>query len=97
MSLENNSKIEIINSNKEENIAQINNETSTKIKNLLVNLLKNEIGASILKLETKASADFSNLKIISKNFEEFSKTINFFQKKVEENIRKKEKQKKNIK
>ena len=96
MSLENNSKIEIINSNKEENIAQINNETSTKIKNLLVNLLKNKIGASILKLETKASADFSNLKIISKNFEEFSKTINFFQKKVEENIRKKEKQKKNI-
>ena len=95
MSLENSSKTEIINSNKEKNNAQINNETSIKIKNLLVNLLQNRIGTSILKLETKTSADFSNLKIISRNFEEFSKKINFFQKKVEENIRKKEKQKKN--
>ena len=92
MSLENNDNVVIIDIIEEKNF-QINNDTSIKIKNLIKNLLQNSLGTSLLKLESKTTSDFSTLKLISKNFDEFSKKINFFHKKVEENIKKKEKEK----
>ena len=90
MSIENNDNIENINNVKNDIPL---NETSIKVKNLLKKLLQNSLGTQLLKLEKRSSEDFSNIKIISKNYGEFSKKIHFFEKKVEEAIKKKEKEK----
>ena len=94
MSLENNVNLDII-TNEKNNIQS--NEVSTKIKNILKKILQNSFNTQLLKLESKSSEDFSNFKIIKKNFDDFSKKINFFQKKVEETIKKKEKEKEKAK
>ena len=94
MSLENNEELKNINNEKENN--QLN-ETQIKVKNILKKLLQDALGSPLLKLEKKSSEEFSNIKIISKNFDEFSKKIHFFGIKVEEAIKKKEKDKERTK
>ena len=94
MSIENNDNLENINNVKNDIPL---NETAIKVKNLLKKLLQNSLGTQLLKLEKKSSEDFSNIKIISKNYGEFSKKIHFFEKKVEEAIKKKEKEKEKTK
>ena len=69
----------------------INN--SINIKSLLSKLLQNTLDSSILKLESKSSTDFSSLKLISKNFNGFSKAINALKNKVDETLKKREKEK----
>ena len=77
-----------------------NCEKSNKLNNnyesmhsLLLKLFKTTLEASLMKLETKSSSDFSNLKIVSKNFDDFSKQINLLKKNVDETLKKKEKEK----
>ena len=86
MSLENNDNQENINSNN----SIFNDNISIKTKNLLKKLLQNSINNSLLKLESNTKEEFSTLKIISKNYDDFLKKIKLLQKKVEENIKKKE-------
>ena len=82
------------NNNNQENINTlntiINDDISIKTKNLIKKLLQNTIGNSLLKLESNTKEEFSTLKIISKNFDDFSKKIKMLQKKFEENLKKKE-------
>ena len=82
---------------KEENdIQDNNNQLNFKLLNakfLLIKLLQKNLDSSLLKLESKSSQDFSNLKIIKKNFNDFSKKIHTFNKKVEETLKKREKEK----
>ena len=94
MSLESNVNLDIITNEKNNNQS---NEMSIKIKNILKKILQNSLSTQLLKLESKSSDDFSNFKIIKKNFDDFSKKINYFQKKVEETIKKKEKEKEKAK
>lgn len=77
-----------------------NYEKSNKLNNnyesmhsLLLKLFKTTLEASLMKLESKSSSDFSNLKIVSKNFDDFSKQINLLKKNVDETLKKKEKEK----
>jgi len=88
MSLENN----VTKNNFKENNNNLNNN-SIKVKSLLAKLLQSSLDSSILKLELKSSNDFSNLKLIDKNFDEFSKRINDLKNKVEETLKKREKEK----
>ena len=91
MSLENNENLKNFNIN--ENNLQHNNEESIKINNLLKKLLQETLGTPLIKLEKKNTIDLSNLKTITQNYDEFKKRINFFQKKVEETLKKREKEK----
>lgn len=73
------------------------NNNSINVKSLLSKLLQSSLDSSILKLESRCSKDFSSLKLISKNFNEFSKSINVLKNKVEETLKKKIKEKEKIK
>jgi len=78
-------------SNKSNNIYDDNRHS------LLLKLFKTTLETSLIKLESKSSADFSNLKLISKNFDDFSKKINLLKKNVDETLKKREKEKEKLK
>ena len=69
------------------------NNNNESIHSLLLKLFKTTLEASLMKLESKSSSDFSNLKIVSKNFDDFSKNINLLKKNVDETLKKREKEK----
>ena len=75
-----------------------NCEKSNKLNNnyesmhsLLLKLFKTTLEASLMKLESKSSSDFSNLKIVSKNFDDFSKKINLLKKMLMKLLKRKKK------
>ena len=84
------------NINEEKNIKENFNQSylnSINVKSLLIKLFQKHLDSSLSKLESKSLQDFSNLKLIKKNFDDFSKKLNNFHKKVEETLKKREKEK----